>query len=101
MPLIRSTPVATGQSRPTARATGGRARGDSIRMAPPVSLLMASPSRVGQRRPTAYRRLGPRRVLRRPASLPSWHTPGRTGLLPLLDSQARYARWQTAYRALK
>ena len=44
---------------------------------------MASPSRVGQRRPTACRQLGPRRVLRRTASLPSWYTPGRTGPGPL------------------
>ena len=59
-----------------------RPRSLSYRMAPPTSPLMASPSRVGQRRPTACRRLGPRRLMRQPTSLPSWHTPGRTGPRP-------------------
>ena len=50
----------------------------SSRMAPPVSRFTASSSRVGQGRPATGRRVGPRRLMRQPAPLPSWYTPGRT-----------------------
>ena len=55
----------------------------SSRMAPPVSRFTASSSRVGQGRPATGRRVGPRRLMRQPAPLPSWYTPGRTCPGPL------------------
>ena len=55
----------------------------SSRMTPPVSRFTASSSRVGQGRPATGRRVGPRRLMRQPAPLPSWYTPGRTCPGPL------------------
>ena len=55
----------------------------SSRMTPPVSRFTASSSRIGQGRPATGRRVGPRRLMRQPAPLPSWYTPGRTCPGPL------------------